>query len=172
MEENNSVNTTRVGLRFGLYAGIALVIYSSLITVLHLQNNFFIATLSYVILGSAMVFGMTDYKRYNEDAMTYGQGLGLGLLVAVVAGIVDATFQAFYVYFNPQIVAETRKQAIAEYEKQGFTAEQLDLISPWLDVILTPGGIFMVLMVGYFLVGLILSLITAAFQYRNPPLFD
>lgn len=171
-EELNPISTTRFGLKFGLYCGVALSLYEVLILELGLSDDNLIGLLAYVILIAALHMGMRDYKKANEGYMTFGQGLGIGLIVSTISGILLGAIQSVYFYFKPALVERMKEEIFKAYDEQGIPPEQVETMRSVIDFMLSPGGIFVLTVISYFILGLLLSLITAAVHRRNPPLFD
>ncbi len=171
-EEKLSISTTQVGLKFGVYSGIALALYSILMTVLRLEENTFLGLLGYVLLISALHFGIADFKKFNEGYMTFGQGLGIGMLISTLTGLITGISQFIYLYFQPALLIEMRDEILKEYERQQVPEEQIRIFVGVMDYLISPTGIFFIVLISYVFFGLLLSLLVAAFTSKNPPLFD
>lgn len=171
-EEKLSVSTTQVGLKFGVYSGIALALYGILMAELNLQEDTFLGFLGYVLLISAMHFGIADYKKSNEGYMTFGQGLGIGMLISTLTGLITGLSQSIYFYFKPAVIVEMKDQILKEYQRQNIPQEQIDFAMKMMDYVISPTGIFFAILISYVFFGLLLSLLVSAFTSKNPPLFD
>ncbi len=171
-EELNPISTTRFGLRFGLYGGVALSLYEVLILELGLSDDGLIGLLAYVILIAALHLGMRDYKKANEGYMTFGQGLGIGLIISTISGLLLGAVQSVYFYFKPEFIVRMKEEILKAYDEQGIPQEQIEAMQGMINYMLSPGGIFILTVIGYFIMGLLLSLVTAAVHKKTPPLFE
>ncbi len=171
-EEKLSISTTQVGLKFGVYSGIAIALYSILITALNLQDDTFLGLLGYVLLISAMYFGIAEFKKYNEGYMSFGQGLGIGMLISTLTGIITGISQSIYFYLKPEMIIAMKDEIFKEYERQQIPEEQVKVMMSVMDYLFSPTGIFLLVLISYVFFGLLLSLLVAAFTNKKQPLFD
>ncbi|QNP51020.1 DUF4199 domain-containing protein [Hymenobacter qilianensis] len=95
--ENTStpVSTTSVGLRYGLLTGIVSIIYSFILLAANLEQNTALSLLGIVILIGGIFLAHKNYKENNGGFMSYGQGLGIGVILSLVSGLLGAFFAMF-----------------------------------------------------------------------------
>jgi len=171
-EEVNPISTTRIGLKFGLYSGIAISVYSILTLELGISEDGLVGMLEYVLLIAALHLGMRDYKKGNESYMTFGQGFGIGLIISTITGLIGGAVNSIYLYLKPEVLNKMKDLAMNTPDMQKLEAQELELANTMMNYMLSPGGFFLISVISYFIVGLILSLIVSAFNKNNPPLFD
>ena len=166
---DNQTTTARTALKWGLITGIALVVYSIILYTLNQTTNGALSLVIYGILIGGLIVGMREYRTSNGGYMTYGEGMGLGALLSAVAGLLSSAFTVFYTQiidpgFQGRIVEQVRDQM----EQQGkMSDEQIDQAIEWMQKFQSPGLQFMFGLFGTILIGVILSLIIAAFIRRN-----
>ncbi|WP_020606302.1 DUF4199 domain-containing protein [Spirosoma spitsbergense] len=166
---DNQTTTARTALKWGLITGIALVVYSIILYTLDQTTNGALSLVIYGILIGGLIVGMREYRTNNGGYMTYGEGMGLGALLSAIAGLLSSAFTVFYTQiidpgFQERIVGQVRDQM----EQQGkMSDEQIDQAIEWMQKFQSPGLQFMFGLLGTILIGVVLSLIIAAFIRRN-----
>lgn len=174
--ENTStpVSTTSVALRYGLLTGVVSVIYSFILLATNLEQNTALSLLSIVILVGGIFLAHKTYKESNGGFMSYGQGLGIGTLVSLVAGILGGIFRYVYVEFiDPSVTQRAIDQARAKFEEAGTMSDaQIDQTIQMTQRFSSgPMGVVMTVL-GSALIGFLLSLIIAAITKHNRPEFE
>ena len=166
---DNQTTTARTALKWGLITGIALVVYSIILYTLNQTTNGALSLIIYGILIGGLIVGMREYRTTNGGYMTYGEGMSLGALLSAVAGLLSSAFTVFYTQvidpgFQERLVGQVRDQM----EEQGkLSDEQIDQAIEWMQKFQSPGLQFMFGLFGTILIGVVLSLIIAAFIRRN-----
>lgn len=166
---NNQTSTARVALKWGLITGITLIIYSTILYTLSQTTNTWLSLIIYAILIGGLILGMREYRLANEGYMTYGQGLGLGTQLAAIAGFLSSCFTVFYTQiidtgFQERLTEQVREQM---EEKGNLSDEQIDQAVEMMQKFQSPGLQFFFGLLGTILIGLIFSLVIAAFIRRN-----
>lgn len=105
-----------------------------------------------------------------HQALTYGQCLGTGVLISLYSGLMSSVYSFIHFKFvNPNFVDYQLELIRAKWAAAGMSDSQMEkaegftrmMMGPVIQAIMTP---IMVV-----IIGLILSLIIAAFLKRNPP---
>jgi hypothetical protein len=171
MEKRPTVWQT--GIKFGLITGLILTVYSLILYFLELTSNTWLNLISFIILIIGLVYAHWSFKTNGNGFMSYGQGLGIGTIVAGVSGILSSLFSYIYVKFiNPDYMANVLEEQRIALEDQGFDDEQIDQALAIFEAFRTPevslltGIIFMIIF------GFILSLIVSAFTKKTDPALD
>ncbi len=93
------VTTTSVGIRYGLLTGLVSIIFS------FLQLSFIedpetpLRWLSLLILVGGIWLAHKQFKQLRGGFMAYGEGLGIGTIVAAVSGVLGGVFSYIYLTF-------------------------------------------------------------------------
>jgi hypothetical protein len=170
MEEH--VSPARIALKFGLLTSLGIIILTTIINLAGLSLNKAVSYLVYVVLIVGLVMALKDLRNENKGALTFGQGLGLGLLVSAIVGLVVSMFVMFYNQFiDTTLIQQQMDAARIEMEGRGMEDAQIESGLAMMQKIMTPGVLFVFSVFGYLLVGLILSLIISAILKKDKPAF-
>ena len=171
MQEQPSV--ARVALKYGLIVAVGSVIYSTILLLTENNQNQALSSLGLIILVVGMVYAMRDFKDQNEGFMSYGQGLGLGTLIAAISGLLGATFMMFYTQFiDTNLMRSTMDKTREGFEKQGMSDAQIESAMEVSEKMMSPGILFAMGVFVSILFGFIIALIVAAIMRRNRPVFE
>jgi hypothetical protein len=169
----NQTTTTRTALKWGVIIGIINILYSTGIMVSGQIGNQTLGYITYLIIGVGLYLAMSDFKKENQGFMTYGQGLGLGVMKSVIVGIISGFFSFAYIKFiDPTISDQLMKKAIEEMEKKGTPDEQIEQAMEITKMFMTPGALFVIAVFGTLFIGLIISLIMAAILKKEKSVFE
>jgi len=171
MEE--SVSTARIALKYGVLGAVVIMVYTTILNVLDLSQNKLLSTLSFVFMIVAIVMAMKDFREQNKGFMSYGEGLGLGTLLAAVLGFLGSMFSVFYTKFiDPNLMANAMNKAREDLEAKGMDDAQIDQAMELSQNMMSPGILFAMGVFMYILTGFILSLIIAAILRKEKPVFE
>ena len=104
------VTTTSVGLRYGLLTGLAWVIIDFILraTGLSFKYSLYISALLIVYI-AGIVLAHRAFKQHNAGLMSYGQGVVIALILAVVVGVLASIFSYIYItLIDPNYVTRMR----------------------------------------------------------------
>lgn len=171
MEEKTS--TARVALKYGLLAAVVTMVYSTILYVAGLGSNRILASLSYVFMIVAIVLAMKDFREKNGGFISYGEGLGLGSLTSAVLGLLSSAFTIFYIQFiDSNMLTQSLDQMREELERKGMDDAQIEQAVEVSQKFMSPGIMFVTVILGYIIVGFIFSLIIAAIMRKEKPVFE
>jgi len=168
-----SVSTTNVGLKYGLYTGLELIVFDLLLYVVGMKDPADpspIQYLGFVIFIIGVVMGIKYYKENNEGLMTYGQSLGSGTVTALVAGIVVAIYIIlFFTVLDPGMIEEIREaQRVAAMEANpNMTDEQWESAAGIMNAMTSPTAMGIMSIIIYIIIGFITSLIAGAIMKND-----
>lgn len=167
MEENQSVFKT--SLNAGLLFGLIIVAYSLLLFVTDLAiTSQGLSWISYIILAVGIYYAHTQFKNKGDGFMSYGQGLGIGTLTSLFAGILTGIFTVIYTtVIDSGYQQRAMEQARRMLEERGMPDEQIDSALQMSQTFTNP--ILMMVMSILFMtfLGFIISLIIAAITKKN-----
>ena len=174
--ENNAtlVTPTTIGMRYGLLTGLVSVITSFGIYALQLEQNSGAKFLTTVVLIVGIILAQRNYKLLNAGFMSYGEGLTIGTLLALVVGALSAVFTYIYTSFiDPDVMTRAMDKARTDMEAQGkMSAAQIDQAMA-ISAKFTTGPIFLLfILLASLLLGVIVSLITSAVIKNPKPEFE
>ena len=177
--ETTTPSTARIALRYGLYAGLAAIIVSTVLNLTGLSFNkvvgYFRILISLGIAVAAIVYACKEFRAANGGYLSLGQAIGLGTLLSAVSGLLSGLFTTIYVtVIDPSFVEKTLDNARTQMEEQGQLSEEqidqaMEISRPFTEWLLNfsfvTGPIFGAL------VGLILSLIIGAIMKKDRDIF-
>lgn len=160
-------------MRYGLLTGLVGIIISFGLNISHLEQSP-AKWLSIVVMIAGIVLGQQAYKKANGEFMSYGQGLGVGVVVSAVSAVLSAAFSYIYVTFiDPEMTARILDKTRADLEAQGKMSDaQIDQAMHWTSMFMQGPALVAVALVGGIIMGLLVSLITAAILKNPKPEFE
>lgn len=169
-----TVTPASVGLRYGLLTGLVSVIFSFIILATGQIGNTSLVSLGFIILIAGIVLAHRAFKAANEGYLAYGQGLGIGTLVAAVSGTLSAVFNYVYREFiDPDVTARIVEQMRTKLEAAGNMSDaQIDQ-AIGMSTKFSTGPIGLVIgIIGSIILGLLFSLVIAAITKNPKPEFE
>jgi tetrahydromethanopterin S-methyltransferase subunit F len=163
-----------VAIKYGLLTGLLYVVFATVNYITESYGNFFLALLiSIVISVTGIVLALREFKKQNAGFMTYGQGLGLGLMVSIIAGLISGVFSMLYIQFvdpgMPEKIVDATMEQMAAF---GVDESMLEDKREEIMASFTPVRQLMSALSNAFFSGLILSLIIAAIMKHTRPEFE
>lgn len=167
------VTTTSVAVRYGLLAGLISVIISFGLNMAGLENSPAKWLTSLVLVGGIFL-AQKAFKQQNGGFMSYGQGLGIGTILAVVSGLLSAIFSYVYITFiDPEFLGRIMDKTRAEMEAKGSMSDaQIDQAMGWTSKMMTGPMMFVSVLIGSLIMGFLVSLIVSAIVKNNRPEFE
>lgn len=171
MEEKTS--TARVALKYGVIGSVVIMVYSTIINVAGFSQNKILSSLAFVFMIVAVVLAMKDFREQNKGFMSYGEGLGLGTLVSAVMGLLSSAFTMFYIQFiDNTLLTQGMDQVREDMERRGMDDSQIEQAMELSQKFMSPGVVFVMGVLGYVIMGFIISLIISAIFRREKPVFE
>ncbi|MBA9079324.1 MULTISPECIES: DUF4199 domain-containing protein [Rufibacter] len=168
-----TTSPSSVGVRYGLITGFISVIFSLVLYVTEMHQNKWMSVLSILILVAGIVMAHSYFKKENMGFMSYGQGLGIGVILSAVAGVLGSIFTFVYVKFiDTGFLEKARNAQIEEMEKNGMSDDQIEQAMNMAEKFSGPGMMLVMGIVGSVVIGLIISLIVAAIMKKSRPEFE
>jgi hypothetical protein len=165
MEETSAPGSTvmSVGLKFGLILGLASVVQSLVVFAIGsnpLSSNWVNTCVAILVSIGVIVFAQKTFKDSGDGFMSYGQGLGIAMIVSMIAIVIGMIFIYIYINFiDTSAFEEVWEKAAADMEAKGNTQEQIDIGLEWgrklFWVFYLIGGVF-----GSLITGLIVTIFT------------
>ena len=174
---NNSASIWPTILRYGLIGGLIFITYGLIGNITGMTSpgagfgtlalNFLVSIILYVGIIIVAIRHFRDQE--NEGFVSFGKAFGIGLGVALIAGIMSSAFTYVYVtaidpsYFDT-VIEETAKL----YERLGMSEEQIEQAMAEVRKNFTPMGLMRQALIGNLIMGAIVSAIVAAILKKNP----
>ncbi len=168
MEEKTTVS--KIGLRYGIIAGLVLIIYSLILQLLGMATNKALGYITYVFLIVIVVLAHKAYKENGDGYMTLGQGLGIGMLISLISGVFSGIFSYIYLKFiDDSMIAQMMDMQIEAMEKQGLDDKTIEQAMEMTEKFMTPELIPLFAVIGMLFFGFIISLIVSLFTKKANP---
>ena len=168
MEEQ--VSTKQLAIKYGLILGIFSVLYFLLLALTNQMSNQALGWLGYIPFIIVVVLAHRAYKAEGDGFMSYGQGLGLGTLVAAVSAVVSSIFSYIYTKFiDTEFYENLREKMEDTWAEQGMSEEQIETASSMMEKFSNSEISLIIGLLGAVFIGFILSLIITAFTKNTRP---
>ena len=95
----------RVGIRYGLWVGVAYIVFFLLMKVLGLHERTEVAYINGVFLIAGIVLALREYKRATHNRVDYLPGLGVGFLTSLISSIILGLFFVGYSSFDKEFAS-------------------------------------------------------------------
>src|SRR5690606_8621772 len=106
----------------------------------------------------------------GDGYMSYGQGLGLGVYVAGLAGIISSIFLYLYLtLIDNSMIAIIMEKTRRDMEASGRGDDEIEQALSMTEKMMTPEMIVIFAILGSLLMGLVFSLIISAFTKNSNP---
>jgi hypothetical protein len=170
MEQKHSI--LKYSLGPGLVLGAISITYAVVLYVLNVDmiENSWVSWINYLILIAAIAYYQNDYKKnYNDGFLSYGEGVKLGVTIAVIGGFLGAIYS--YI-FNTIIDPEYMETMLLKVEAQmaenpQMTQEAIDTAMGFTRKMADPVIQIPTAIIGSAIGGLIFSLIVTAFTKKS-----
>jgi len=96
--EENQPKTGKVALKYGVILGIVGIVFSLMLYFqdLHYQIDIkrflFMLIFSLIVIAIGAILGLREFKKLNSGFISFGQGLKIGVGMAVISGIIGIAF--------------------------------------------------------------------------------
>jgi len=162
-----------VSVKYGLYLGIILTIYSLALQVMGLAANEALGWVGYVVLIVLMVIAHKTFKNEGDGFMSYSQGLSIGTLIALVAALISTPISYLYVkFFDSSFLQVIKDKQIEDMEQRGMTDAEIESAMEIASSFMTAEVIFPIAFIAFIFFGFIISLIVSAFTKNSNPQLD
>lgn len=157
-------------VKYGLLVGLASFIIFIVMNAVAADRGNILYYMSMFILTFGIYFTLKD-TRETVGTISYGRGLGLGVLCALVAGSSDGIGR--YVYckvFNHNYILNVRNLYMDVLEGNNsmkYNAEQMAMVKKLVPVIISPGSVAIYDIIGTVFTGFLLSLVISAILRRE-----
>lgn len=93
----SKITYQKVALKYGIFVGIAHIIFFLIMRLLNLQNRVEISFVSALFLVVGIAVAISNFKRAKGGNLNYFQGLAIGATTGVVSSTILAVFLVLYV---------------------------------------------------------------------------
>ncbi|MEO1256105.1 MAG: DUF4199 domain-containing protein [Bacteroidota bacterium] len=110
----------KVAFKWGLIFGLISVVLAMIWQFAGLAGENWTNWLGLIPLVITMYLSHKEFKDTGDSYMSYGQGLGTGTLMSLVAGVISSIFTYIYLaYVDDSIQKKSMDEAYESWETQG-----------------------------------------------------
>lgn len=170
MESTTQPTVKSISTKWGLINGLLSIIFFVIIDFSGMAGNQSLSWIGIAIFIALLVLAHKEFKNEGDGYMSFGQGLGIGTLIAVVSSLISSVFTYIYVSFiNPNMIEVILEKSISDMEKAGRSQAEIDQAMPYVEMFTSPTAM---LLMGIFigiLFGFIASLLVTIFTKNQDP---
>ena len=173
--ETKNVNFLSITLRNGILLGLASVAFTVLlyITDFLYTDSTLLAVITWLINVVFIVMAVEQYKKANEGFLSIGEAIKVGVLVAVIAGVIGAIYQVIYAtiidpdYYDKVVeVAMKKMSAMANFNEEQLEEFQDKMYANKPSIVSSFSTSIIFSAIG----GLIISAIVGAVKKKEQPM--
>lgn len=153
-------------MMYGLYLGLALVVYSLLLYLGSLSFNVTLKSLIYLFIVVGLFVSLKHYRdNINGNVLTFGEGMKLGILISLFSGFLMGGFSYVMHLIDPTLLDQSIQLQQEAMLQQGVPEDKVAEMEIMLrkPILLVVGVLFDVLIMGS-----ILSLVVSAILKKKP----
>ena len=164
------VSTKSISVKWGMINGFISIIFFVLVDFAGMAGNQALNWVGGLIFLILLVLAHREFKSEGDGYMSFGQGLGIGTLIALISSIISSVFTFIYVSFiNDNFIEAIREKSIADMEKAGQSDAQIDQAMQFVEMFTSPVALLIMgILMGVFF-GFIVSLIVTIFTKNQDP---
>jgi uncharacterized membrane protein YfcA len=154
------------GVIFGAVSIVfSLVLYA---TGNHLPPHWSASVISFILFIVFIVLGTKQFKEANGGFLSWGQGVKIGIGIAILAGLIVVIYQyIFSTFIEPEYMSQMMEIQNQAFLDQGMTEEQIEATNEMTNNFQTPGIMAAIGIITYAIGGFIVSAITAAIMKKS-----
>jgi hypothetical protein len=166
----NQVSSKSFMVNNGVILGVAMVLFSLTMyaTGNHLKPHWSGSVITGVIFIGVIVFGIKQYKAANGGFLSWGQGVKIGVGIAVLAGLINVIYSYIFMNFiEPDFMSQMMEIQNQGFVDQGMSEEQIEAANEMGKPFQSPAMIAAMGIIGYAIGGFIVSAIAAAIMKKS-----
>ena len=170
----DKLTVTQASVKNGLILGLISIVIGTINLMFVLYEDTTLSVVVGVISVALTVYFIVAshslFKESNGGFMSYGQGLGIGVLISLISSVISVIFNYIYVIAvdDASVVFRT-EEAIRQMDERGMSQTDIDSTMEMMSFLYTPEFTLVAGVIGGVLFGLIISLIVSAITKRTDP---
>ena len=130
--ENQKSSSKQVMLNYGLILGVVSILLSVAIYAMGkiYDQDWKVMVISFIIMAVIIFMGLKNFKEGNNNLLSLGQALKIGLGIALIGGVVSVLYnQVFINFIEPDFMENMMKVGEQKMLEQNpnITDEQLEM---------------------------------------------
>jgi hypothetical protein len=166
----NQTNSKSFIVNNGAILGVVSILLSLVMyaTGNHLDPHWSISLISAALFIGVIIFGTKKFKEANGGFMSWGEGVKIGVGIAVVAGLIVVIYNYIFMNFiEPDLMSQMIEVQNQKFLDQGMTEEQIEAANDMGKSFQTPGIMAAMGIIGYAIGGFIVAAITSAIMKKT-----
>ena len=157
-------------LTFGLLTGLTFIAFSVLTINMNMGQSP-ISWLGYGILVGGLWWGAVNYRdKALNGFMSYGEAFRSLFFTLLFASVLMTIFMFIYFkYINVDYFDSAKVKAEEQMREKGMSDEQIEMGMKYAATFMSPAWVATFTLLGYLIIGSILSAIAAAFIKKENP---
>jgi hypothetical protein len=169
--ESQSITTRSTGVRYGVIYGVISIAYFLVLMMANIDMSQGLGRWGGSIIAIVVVIMAHKYFKDNGIGfMTYGQGVGIGFWIGLIASVISSIFTYIYAKFiDPGFTDMIREKAITDMEKQGQSDEQIEAAMKFVEMFTTAEALLFWGLFFGILTLVVIALIISIFTQKPQP---
>ncbi|AQS93517.1 MULTISPECIES: DUF4199 domain-containing protein [unclassified Polaribacter] len=167
---DNQANSKGFIVNNGVILGVVSVIFYLVLyaTGNHLKPHWSTSIINAVIFIGALILGIKQFKAANGGFMSWGQGVKVGVGIAVLGGLIMVIYNYIFMNFiEPDFMNQMTEIQNQAFLDQGMTEEQIEAANAMGESFKGPFIMAALGIVSYAIGGFIVSAIAAAIMKKS-----
>jgi hypothetical protein len=166
----NQVSSKSFMINNGVILGVISVLVSLVLyaTGNHLPPHWSATLVSFILTIGCIILATKQFKATNGGFLSWGQGVKIGVGVAIVGGLIVVVYNYLFANFiEPDYMAQMIEIQNQAYLEGGMTEEQIEAANAMTSSFSSPGIMAAVGIITSAIFGFIISAITAAIMKKS-----
>jgi hypothetical protein len=158
-----------MSLGYGVIIALAIIVFSLILYLLDFSQGSGLEYLTYLILLAGIFLTQINYRnKYLGGYIAYGQAFKLGMLTSLFLAIIMGVYTfVFFNFIDPGAMEEGMVMAEQRMMDQGMSDMEIEQGMAIARKFQSAGMFTFFAVAGNFIIGIIISLITAAFVKKE-----
>jgi O-antigen/teichoic acid export membrane protein len=163
-----------VCLGYGVIIALAIIVLMLILFLLNLDQNKALSALTYIVLIAGIILSQFNYRnKYLNGYIEYGQAFMVGMMTSLVLAIIIGVYSyIFFKYIDPGAMEEMMLQTEQEMLNRGMTDMEIEQGMMVASKFQSVGMFTFFAVLGNFIGGIVISLITSIFVKKENTNFD
>ena len=166
----NKVNSKSFIVNNGVILGVASIVLSLVMyaTGSHLDPHWSNSIISAILFIGVIAYGTSKFKEANGGFMSWGQGVKVGVGIAVLAGLIVVIYNYIFMNFiEPDFMNQMMELQNQKLMDGGMTEEQIEAANEMGKSFQSPAIMAAMGIIGYAIGGFIVAAITSAIMKKS-----
>ncbi|MGJ8742887.1 DUF4199 domain-containing protein [Polaribacter sp.] len=166
----NQTNSKNFIVKNGVMLGVASIILSLVMfaTGTHLDPHWSNSLISAALFIGLIFLGTKQFKEANNGFMSWGEGVKVGVGIAIVAGLIVVVYNYIFMNFiSPDFMSQMMEIQNQKLLESGMTEEQIEATNEMGKKFQSPAIMAAMGIIGYAIGGFIIAAITSAIMKKS-----